>query len=101
MATHYQVNINIAGFGKVSPFTSLSLQQNISGHHQFELRVPVTVFHKDGNPAVVNDSNKLIGKTITIEFADDKSGDVKSQFSGLVTEITFNKYKGSTGDLLL
>jgi hypothetical protein len=33
MATHYQVNINIAGFGNISPFTSLSLQQSIAGHH--------------------------------------------------------------------
>ena len=102
MARHVTVNISIAGNSKpVTTFHSLTIQQNMGAHHQFELRVPITVFEPTGDPAIVNNSNKLMGKVITIEFADSRTKAIQNTFLGIITEITFNKFKGAKGDLLL
>ncbi len=103
MPTHVAVNIQIAGMSDpVAPFLSLNVQQSIAGHHKFELRVPVSVFHRSGNPAIVNDSNQLIGKQITFEFRESRTGgNMLNTFKAVITEITFNKYRGAQGDLIL
>ena len=103
MARHVAVKINIPGASKeIKTFHSLTIQQNLGAHHQFELRLPVNVLDPDGNPDNIYKSQHIMGEVITVQFGDSKSPDtVLSKFRGVITEVVLNKHKGAHGDLVL
>lgn len=87
MAQHVDVHISIEG-EQISPFSYISIQQDIHQHHAFEVVLPVDAF-ENGSRSILQQSKNHIGKLIIIRFGpklfEKKHPD--NQFMGLITSI--------------
>ncbi len=88
-----KIEISIDG-KSIKPFSSLSLQQNIFGHHSLEVVFQRDTFEKEGN-LILDESDKFLGGEIKLKIiAEDEN---KNEFTGIVTEISASKTDGSFG----
>ncbi|WP_282036633.1 type VI secretion system Vgr family protein [Saccharicrinis aurantiacus] len=75
-------------------FVGLNLEQNMSGHHVFEIKVN----YKPNKPNVWSTTPETLfeqlGETVSIKFTHAESGET-SEFNGLITNV---KVGGSNGD---
>jgi len=87
--------IEIAIDGKsLKTFSSLSLQQNIFGHHTLEVIFQRDTFEKEGN-LILDESDKLLGGEINLKISSENEN--KNEFTGIITEVSASKTDGSFG----
>lgn len=78
---------------ELQTFTSLKIEQAISGHHRFELKIPLSQ-----DVDIIGDSSDFISKPISIEFSDSSKGNKHLNFfKGIITEISFDLRNGRHG----
>jgi type VI secretion system secreted protein VgrG len=98
VAQNIRVDISING-KKISPFSYLSLRQEINGHHHFELRFNHDVL-EEKHAVNINQSKNFLGKNITIAFNTLAPGKPDKVFKGIVTDIGIANNFASPGDLV-
>ena len=99
MAQQINVDIQVKG-QKIAPFSSLTINQQFSEHHYFELRFNGDVI-EDTNAVIFNKSKDFLGEKITITFSALSGSDYQDNvFIGVITEISVANQSGGTGDLL-
>lgn len=91
MAQHVDVHISIDG-EQISPFSLISISQDIHQHHAFEVVLPVDAF-ENGSRSILQQSKEHIGKMVIIRFGpkifEKKHPD--NQFMGLITNIGISR----------
>jgi type VI secretion system secreted protein VgrG len=96
LAQHINANVTIDG-EKISPFSNISITQDIHRHHSFEVVFSVDAFDSTSFD-VLQKSKNFIGKKIVIQFGvllfDKKYND--NQFNGLVTHVGVSR--GGNGE---
>lgn len=96
MAKQVIPHIELEGGKELKNVSSLTMEQDLFGHHQFELSVPFEDL-EDANELFFHESHRnVIGKTIQFSFEpllEDGSFDFK--FKGIVTELALK----NTSDL--
>lgn len=96
-----QISVEITANGKpLSPFSALSLRQQINGHHYFEIRLNHDVVESIGT-LNLDQSKNLLGKPLNIAFNDLKKAGVENTFKGIVTDIRISNSLHSPGDLIV
>ena len=100
MAQQINVDIELENGTRLSPFSSILIQQQIFGHHRFEVKVPVPVL-EGTNASMINKSKDCIGKLIRITMAAKSGKKIENKFLGLVTEVGMEKYDNTQGDIVL
>ncbi|MCD4730185.1 MAG: phage baseplate assembly protein V, partial [Bacteroidales bacterium] len=88
-----KIEISIDG-KSLKTFSSLSLQQNIFGHHLLEVVFQRDTFEKEGN-LILDESDKLIGGDINLKISSENKN--KNEFTGIITEVSASKTEGSIG----
>jgi len=88
-----KIELSIDG-KSLKTFSSLSLQQNIFGHHSLEVVFQRDTFEKEGN-LILDESDKFLGGKIDLKI--NAENDNKNEFTGIVTEISASKTDGSFG----
>ncbi len=104
MAQQINLEILIDGSLKVSPFTSLSVHQQINGHHYFEVRFNHDV--KSGTSSVpISKYQEYLGKSISITFGDDMYKIMQNHtdkvFKGIITEIVMSNTHKDPGNMII
>ncbi len=96
-----QINVDIfVKNQKIYPFSSLTINQQLNGHHYFELRFNHDVL-EEKNTLLINRSKVFLGEEITITLSTKyESGYPDNVFKGIVTEIDISNDINSAGDLL-
>ncbi|WP_225000336.1 type VI secretion system Vgr family protein [Cesiribacter sp. SM1] len=87
MAQHVEVNITIEG-EEITPFSLISISQDIHHHHVFEVVLPVDAF-ENSSRGILEQSKGYIGKSIIIRFGPHlfERRHADNQFIGLITNI--------------
>ncbi len=87
MAQHVEVNITIEG-EEITPFSLISISQDIHQHHVFEVVLPVDAF-ENSSRGILEQSKGYIGKSIIIRFGPHlfERRHPDNQFIGLITNI--------------
>ena len=88
-----KIEISIDG-KSLKSFSSLSLQQNIFGHHALEVVFQRDTFEKEGN-LILDESDKLLGGEIDLKISAENEN--KNEFKGIITEVSASKTDGSFG----
>jgi len=88
-----KIEISIDG-ESLKTFSSLSLQQNIFGHHSLELVCRRDTFEKEGN-FILDKSDKVLGCEIILKISTEE--DDKNEFTGIITEVSASKTEGPFG----
>ena len=88
-----KIEISIDG-KSLKSFSSLSLQQNIFGHHALEVVFQRDTFEKEGN-LILDESDKLLGGEIDLKISAENEN--KNEFKGIITEVIASKTDGSFG----
>lgn len=95
-------HVELEGGNELKNVRSLTIEQDLFGHHQFELSVPFEEL-EDANELFFHNSHKnVVGKTIQFSFdplLDDESFDFK--FKGLVTELSLKNTSDTSNIFLL
>ncbi len=101
MAQQVKVHITIAG-ESVSPFSGVSISQDINQHHTFEISLPADAF-KDTGKAILEQSKKYIGQECHIRFSPDlfRRDKGENEFIGIVTEVRLNRSSQGKRTILL
>jgi len=96
-----QINVEISIKGKsITPFTSLTINQQFNGHHHFDLRFNHDVLQAK-NSVIINESKDFLGEVISITLSEkDGSNYPDHLFKGIVTEVAFSNNVSSAGDLV-
>jgi uncharacterized protein involved in type VI secretion and phage assembly len=89
---------------KVSPFTSLSVHQQINGHHYFEVRFNQDV--KSGKAALsITKFQEYLGKSISITFGGDMYNIMQNHtdkvFKGIISEIVMANTNYEQGNIIV
>lgn len=93
--------IEIDGGQEITRYTQLQIRQQLFGHHEFSLQVPIETLEGEGN-YTFGKSKEIIGKTIKIVLESDQIVGAKSPpFTGIITNIGFVRSFGSGNDLLI
>ncbi len=79
---------------KITTFSSLSLQQNIFGHHSLEVIFRRETFEKEGN-FILDESDKVLGGEINLKISTENED--KNEFTGIVTGVRASKAEGPFG----
>ncbi|HRO43242.1 MAG TPA: phage baseplate assembly protein V [Flavipsychrobacter sp.] len=98
MAQQISVEITING-KKISPFSFLSLRQQLNGHHQFEIRFNHDVL-EEKHSVTIDKSRDFLGKPISIAFNTFHKSKSDHVFKGIVTDISISNNLASPGDLV-
>lgn len=96
MAQQVVPHIELEGGKELKNVLSLAIEQDLFGHHQFELSVPFEDL-EDANELFFHESHRnVMGKTIQFSFDPLlESGSFQFKFKGLVTELALK----NTSDL--
>ena len=104
MAQQIKLEIVIDGSFNVTPFTSLSVHQQINDHHYFELRFNHDL-EKGNDDVPLTKFQKYLGKTISITFGPDYYNIMKNHddkiFKGIITEIAMSSTSNEPGNIIL
>ncbi len=96
-----QISVEITANGKpLSPFSALSLRQQINGHHYFEIRMNHDVLETLGT-LHLDQSKNLLGKPLNIAFNNLSKTGTENTFKGIVTDIRISNSLHSPGDLIV
>jgi Rhs element Vgr protein len=99
----YTITTVTVGDAQFRQFQSLKLEQTISGHHQFEIRIGYEWLSKAGaNPIAAGKT--LLGKEISISIQPmETSGGIQPlSFNGIVTKVSSGKENnGTNGSCIL
>ncbi|CAN5588034.1 N/A [soil metagenome] len=91
MAQHVEVQITIEG-EYITPFSNISIIQDIHHHHSFQVVVPIDAFESTTGD-ILQKSKNYIGKSIFIRFGpkffDKKHPD--NEFVGLITKLSVSR----------
>ncbi len=102
MAKQVIPHVELEGGTELKNVGSLTIEQDLFGHHQFELSVPFEDL-EDANELFFHDSHKnVVGKTIQFSFdplLEDGSFDFK--FKGIVTELALKNTSDTSNIFLL
>jgi len=100
MAQQIDIQIELEGGKAISPFTSITINQSIGGHHSFELKFPSEVVD-NADSSIFNSSKNLIGKSIMVSM-DGKTTDdqPKNTFKGIITEVSLEQNDISSPELV-
>ncbi len=89
MAVDTNVDIQVKG-QKISPFSSLTINQQFNDHHYFELTFNNDVI-EERYSVLINKSKDFLGEEITITFsAKSDTSYPDNTFKGIITEITID-----------
>ena len=101
MAQQVKLQITIAG-ETVSPFSGLSISQDVHQHHRFEIALPADAF-RDTAKAILEQSKKYIGQECHIRFAPDlfRKDKPENEFIGLVTEVRLSRLSNGERSIVL
>ena len=104
MAQQINLEIVIDGSLKVSPFSFVSVHQQINGHHYFEVHLNHDV--ESGNDAVhLTKFQKYLGKKIAITFGADLYDITKNHkdiiFMGIITDIAMSSSPNDPGNIII
>jgi uncharacterized protein involved in type VI secretion and phage assembly len=100
MAGALVINSVRVGGTVIRQFSSFTLTQAISAHHQFRMVCPYeTVEGLQGS--LFSRSRNLIGETITVNLQDAENLNTPLLFSGVVTQVESAKFAGHTGDIII
>lgn len=101
MAQQVKVHITIAG-ELVTPFSGVSINQDVHQHHTFEVFLPAKAFQDTGR-AILDQSKKYIGQECHIRFAPDlfKSNQPENEFIGIVTEVRLSRQSNGKRTVIL
>lgn len=101
MAQQVKVQITIAG-ETVSPFSGLSISQDVHQHHTFEVALLADAFNDTGK-AILEQSKKYIGQECHIRFAPDmfRKEKPENEFVGLVTEVRLSRLSNGERSVVL
>ena len=104
MAQQIKLEIVIDGSFNVTPFSSLSVHQQINGHHYFELRFNHDL-EKGNDDVPLTKFQKYLGKTISITFGADYYNIMKNHddkiFKGIITEIAMSSTSNEPGNIII
>jgi len=98
VAQQISVDITING-KKITPFSFLSLRQQLNGHHQFEIRFNHDVL-EEKHGVTIDKSRDFLGKPISISFNTFHKSKSDHVFKGIVTDISIANNLASPGDLV-
>jgi type VI secretion system secreted protein VgrG len=103
MALASKIRIEIEG-EELTDFINLVINQNIYGHHMFEVVCRMDTF-EDKNGFVMEQSKKLAGSVISITIEAKQKGESQPSehmFKGLITSIrTAKSYSGESDQVIL
>ena len=104
MAQQIKLEIVIDGSFNVTPFSSLSVHQQINDHHYFELRFNHDL-EKGNDDVPLTKFQKYLGKTISITFGADYYNIMKNHddkiFKGIITEIAMSSTSNEPGNIII
>lgn len=99
MAADTNVDIQVKG-QKISPFSSLTINQQFNEHHYFELTFNNDVIEERFS-VLINKSKDFLGEEITITFSSKSdSGYPDNTFKGTITEISIDNDRGAESCLI-
>ncbi|UFH52056.1 type VI secretion system Vgr family protein [Spirosoma sp. KNUC1025] len=102
MAKQVITHVELEGGKELKNVSSLSIEQDLFGHHQFDFSVPFEDL-EDANELFFHESHRnVIGKTIQFSFEpllEDGSFDFK--FKGIITELTLKNTSDTSNIFLL
>ena len=82
-------------------FKNFHLNQDIKGHHRFELSLHPNVLGENETHQMVQ-SQEFLGKRILVRFTFKHSKEkAERDFVGIITEVSFEQSQGNRGDILL
>jgi hypothetical protein len=96
-----EIDINITSEGQpISPFSYLTLSQQINGHHSFTIGFNHDVL-EEKNAVILENAKIFLGKLVIMTFKTKKylSGFPDHVFKGVITEIGIDNNLNSSGDL--
>ncbi len=101
MTQQVKVNITIDG-ETISPFSGISISQDVHQHHTFEIALPADAFKNSGK-VILQQSKKFIGKECHIQFGADifLKTQPENEFLGLITEIGMSRFENGERSMLL
>ncbi|AKD55102.1 type VI secretion system Vgr family protein [Spirosoma radiotolerans] len=102
MAKQVVPHIELEGGKELKNVSSLTIEQDLFGHHQFELSVPFEDL-EDANELFFHESHRnVVGKTIQFSFDPLlEKGSFKFKFKGLVTELALKNTSDTSNIFVL
>ena len=99
MAADTIVDIQVKG-QKISPFSSLTIDQQFNDHHYFELKFDNDII-EERYSVLINKSKDFLGEEITITFSTKSdSGYPDNSFKGIITEISIENERTAESGLV-
>lgn len=101
MAQQVNVQISIEG-ERITPFSNITISQDIHRHHAFEIMLPTDAFAHTGM-AMLQESKRYMGKECHIRFGAGifTSRQSDNEFVGLVTEISLARHSNGERQIML
>jgi uncharacterized protein involved in type VI secretion and phage assembly len=101
LAQKIEVVLSVNG-EKISPFSSISIHQEVNSHHSFEVMLPVDAYEGTTFDAIQH-SKSFIGKKITFTFGPElfqkKLSD--NQFDGLITNVAVTRTSNGEKNIII
>lgn len=91
MAQLIKANIELENGNKLTHYQSLDINQDLFGHHRFEISVPIEMLENKDEIFFNKSHKEVCGKQINISFEPVlKEGSFDFQFKGIITEISLS-----------
>lgn len=92
----WQITVNGQAIKRI---LSLEIQQALSAHHTFELRLYHTEL-EDPRTYRIERTRELLGKPVSVVLGTHNTADI-TRFSGIITEVAFEEKTGLYGEVIL